>query len=77
MLRWLNDFETADEELEKREECYKLLLDAGSDISSIRLQAYRDIDVFWVSAFSEELMYGTSVRLIPLLPSIFKAAYHI
>lgn len=76
MLWVVNDFETADEERERSEGCYKLLLDAGSDISSIKSEEMGK-GLYRTSAYPEELTHGTLVSLIPLLPSIFKAAYHI
>ena len=56
----MGDNETADEDLERREGCYKLLLDAGSDISSIRPGMFWGLH--WTSAYSKELMLGTLVR---------------
>lgn len=66
----------ADEDLERREGCYKLLLDAGSDISSTHSFGSGEAR-YWMSAYSKELASGTLVRLFPLLPSIFKVAHHI
>ena len=54
----MNDSETADEDRNRVEGCYKLLLDAGSDLSSV--ETYYDDRT--VSAFSSALMYGTLVR---------------
>ena len=76
MLPSTFDNETADEDLKRREGCYKLLLDAGSDVSSIR-SGDMGGGLYWTSAYSVELAYGTLVRLFQLLPDIYKAAYHI
>lgn len=76
MLQAMNDHESNDEDLERREECYKILLETGSDLSSISLQHLFGRGIFWTSAFSLELSYGTLVRLLPLLCVTYKAAYH-
>lgn len=56
-----NDSECACEDLERVERCYKLLLDAGSDIPPTT--PYDDgFDDLWISAFSKALYRGTLVR---------------
>ena len=62
------DSESPCEDLERVERCYNLLLDAGSDISSITqygvlsMDMYEDDpDTFW-SAFGLALYEGTLVR---------------
>ena len=53
MFPWMSDVSSPNKNLEKVERCYKLLLDAGSDISSGTL---------WNSAFYTALYGGTLVR---------------
>lgn len=55
MIHWVNDEDSVDEEHERAEACYKLLLDAGSDISSV-------LNDDCSSAFSVALADGDLVR---------------
>ena len=57
------DCESADEERKRREDCCKLLLDTGSDISSVDFRDYNYTEGWYLaSAFSLELLDGTLVR---------------
>lgn len=55
MADGMNSAESVDEDIERMEGCYKLLLDAGSDISSVH-----EFDLS--SAFSHALMGDSLVR---------------
>ena len=55
------DRDKSDEDLERVDGCYKLLLDAGSDISSVN-KYDPDLDGAWESAFYLALYKGTLVR---------------
>ena len=55
------DVDSADEDLERVEGCYSVLLDAGSDISSV-ITSDVDHEAGWLSAFTEALDAGTLVR---------------
>ena len=57
----MNDSESADEDLERAERCYKLLLEAGSDLSVHKINdspTNKQLE----SAFRRELRKGTLVR---------------
>ncbi len=59
MTGFMNDFESTDHDLEIVE-CYKILVDAGSDPSSICTMDY-EIGACRISAFTEQLLGGTLV----------------
>ena len=61
MFMGMNDSETSDEDLERMEDCYRTLLDAGSDILSVDKHGL-DPDSAWDSAFYKALYKGTLVR---------------
>ena len=62
-LQRYKDCKTSDEDRERIEECYRLLLDAGSDTSSV-LNLIRDLypEALSASAFRISLLHGTLVR---------------
>lgn len=65
MARVSLDNAIAHKDLKRKEECFRLLLDAGSDLSSVSFESYCVEGVkrpFWVSASSEAFMYGSFVR---------------
>ena len=55
------DRETSDEDLERVDGCYKQLLDAGTDTSSVN-KYDPDLDGAWESPFYLALYKGTLVR---------------
>ena len=57
LLGWGMDSEAADEDLERADECYKLLLDADSDLTF----SSPDEDPYWSGAYSQALMRGSFV----------------
>ena len=57
MFPKLNDDSWANEDLQRVDRCYKLLLDADSDISSVTQRGGE-----WVSAFWKALLQDTVVR---------------
>ena len=59
MLGFVISSELAHEDVERMNDYFKLLLDAGSDVSSICIMTKIDIPV---SAFSSSLDAGTLVR---------------
>ena len=60
MTGFMNDFESTNHDLERVEECYKILLDAGSDLLATYTEN-RAIGALQTSAFTEQLMGGTLV----------------
>ena len=62
MFRLMNDSDWANEDLQRVEKCYKLLLDADSDISSVTHHG-DPARKNWVSAFWIALYECTLVRL--------------
>ena len=61
MFPQMNDFDLANEDLQRVERCYKVLLDADSDISLVT-QDGDNSENSWVSAFWIALCQGTLVR---------------
>ena len=64
MIARMNDFEWADEDIDRAEECCKLLLDAGSDLLSVQNDCFfkSKYTKSARSAFSKELTNGRLVR---------------
>ena len=64
MFPRMNDSDRANEDIQRLEECYKVLLDADSDISFVTLitQHGDDRESNWFSAFWVALCQGTLVR---------------
>lgn len=63
MFKRFHDCDRNNEDLARVEGCYKLLLDAGSDISSVTFSETNwDGDTCWMSAFSNEILIGSLVR---------------
>ena len=63
-----NDCRTADDDLAREEACFKLLLEAGSEISSVT----RGLGNHWISAYSETLCTRTLVSIIVVFSSLRK-----
>jgi len=61
MTKLMNNHEATNHDLERVEECYKILLDAGSDPFSI-CTGVINIGAFRMSAFTDQLLGGTLVR---------------
>ena len=63
MFERFHDCDRNNENLARVEECYTLLLDAGSDISSVSFSENNwDGEPCWMSAFSNEIIIGSLVR---------------
>ena len=60
LVDWALDSEIADEDLERAEGCYKLLLDADSDLTSVVLDTHSE-GYFWANAYSRALLNGSFV----------------
>ncbi len=60
MTRIMNDFESTSHDLERVEECYKILVDAGSDPTAICTSECA-IGACQTSTFTEQLERGTLV----------------
>ena len=61
MVRWSNDAEMADEDIRRRDRCHTLLVDAGSDCSSISPEIISGARDFVSSAFGTALRLGSLV----------------
>ena len=60
MVGWVLDSESADEDLERAEGCYRLLLDADSDLTSVVFEM-DGAGYYWANAFSKALTIGSLV----------------
>ena len=60
LVGWVLDSDSADEDLKRAEGCYKLLLDADSDLTSVTFDMPNE-GYYWANAFSLALLSGSLV----------------